>query len=158
MTIVQSIAIAAAVVATPMTSQAKSGASVEETLVAREKQSWDAWQKKDVAFWQRHLSDDHVEMDGPGGPQDRNFVMSGIANRTCAVTTYNLDKFTFRQLGRDAAMLVYHAAQEFACGDKRIPNVGWVTSVYQRRDGRWQNVLFEHMPEPPPKPPASKQP
>ena len=61
-------------------------------------------------------------------------------------------------LGRDAAMLVYHAAQEFACGDKRIPNVGWVTSVYQRRDGRWQNVLFEHMPVPPPKPPASKQP
>ena len=120
-------------------------ASTERTLIALEKQSWAAWQKKDVSFWKRHLSADHVEMDGPSGPQDRNYVINGVASRKCDVASYSLDRFTFRPLGPRAAMLVYHASQEFLCGDKRIPNAGWVTSLYQQRRGRWQNVLFEHL-------------
>ena len=127
--------------------------TVEQVLIAQEKQSWAAWQSQDLAFWQRHLSADHVEMDGPNGPQDRAYVLSGVANRKCAVASYNVDDFTFRQLGADGAMLVYHAVQQFACGDRHIDNVGWVTSVYQRRKGRWENVLFEHLAVPPPKHP-----
>ena len=34
---------------------------LQAQLIALEKQSWVAWQKKDGAFWQRHLSADHVE-------------------------------------------------------------------------------------------------
>lgn len=132
--------------------------TVEQILIDREKQSWAAWQNKDLAFWQRHLSADHVEMDGPNGPQDRDYVLTGVAKRACAVTSYNVDNFTFRRLSSDAAMLVYHATQEFACGEKRIPNVGWVTSVYKRRNGRWENVLFEHLAVPPPKQPPAQKP
>ena len=132
--------------------------SLEGQLIAREKASWAAWQKKDLAFWQRHLSADHVEIDGPGGPQDRNYVLKGVANRTCTVPTYELGNFTFRRRGADAGMLVYRASQEFACGDKRIPNVGWVTSLYARRNGKWENVLFEHYPVPPPKAAAVAKP
>ena len=146
----RSLAITACLAVTAAT--AAPSPSIEQTLVALEKQSWAAWQAQDVAFWQRHLSADHVEMDGPNGPQDRNYVISGVANRQCSVTSYSLDNFTFRKLGTGAAMLVYHASQEFACGDKRIPNTGWVTSLYVRRDGRWQNVLFEHLVIPTPKP------
>ena len=127
-------------------------ASVEAQIVDREKQSWAAWQNKDVAFWERHLSVDHVEIDSPKGPQDRNYVLNGVAGRNCSVTNYNLDNFSFRALGPNAAMVVYRATQEFACGDKRIPNTGWVTSVYRRGNGKWENVLFEHMLIPPPKP------
>jgi hypothetical protein len=105
-----------------------------------------------VAFCKRHLSTDHVEIDGANGPQDRDYVIDGVANRKCSVASDNLDSFTFRQLGPDAGMLVYRATQEFSCGDKRIPNSGWVTSLYQRRGGRWLNVLFEHLLIPPPKP------
>ncbi|MFL6759118.1 nuclear transport factor 2 family protein [Sphingomonas sp.] len=126
--------------------------SIEAQLIDREKQSWAAWQGQDVAFWKRHLSTDHVEIDGPNGPQDRDYVINGVANRKCSVASYNLGSFTFRQLGPDAGMLVYRATQEFACGDKHIPNSGWVTSLYQRRGGRWLNVLFEHLLIPPPKP------
>ena len=132
------------------------GSSVEAQLVDREKQSWAAWQNKDLPFWQKHLSADHVELDGPNGPQDRDYVLKGVAGRTCSIASYKIDKFTFRQLGSDVGMLVYRAEQEFACGDKHIPNVGWVTSLYQRRNGRWENVLFEHLVVPQPKPAAAK--
>lgn len=141
-------------IATAGSAQTSSEASVERRLTDLEKQSWAAWQKKDLAFWERHLSSDHVEMDGPDGPQDRNYVLKGVANRVCAVTSYTLDDFTFRSLGADAAMLVYHASQEFACGEKRVPNDGWVTSVYRQRDGRWENVLFQHVEVPGKKPQA----
>ncbi|HKU92677.1 MAG TPA: nuclear transport factor 2 family protein, partial [Sphingomicrobium sp.] len=97
--------------------QPKPPASLEAQLIARERASWSAWQKKDVAFWRRHLSADHVEIDGPGGPQDRNYVLKGVAGRTCTVPRYKLGNFTFRRLGADAGMLVYKAEQEFACGD-----------------------------------------
>ena len=147
-----SAAIALLVLATSSTTWAKP-ASMEAQIVDLEKQSWSAWQSKDVAFWQRHLSADHVEIDSPKGPQDRNYVLNGVAGRNCSVTTYNLDNFSFRPLGPDAAMVVYRATQEFACGDKRIANTGWVTSVYRRGNGKWENVLFEHMLIPPPKAP-----
>ena len=148
--------LAGIALASSASAAAPPGNSLEAQLIAREKASWAAWQSKDVAFWQRHLSADHVEIDGPDGPQDRDYVLKGVAGRTCAVTSYKVDNFTFRPLGADAAMLVYHASQEFACGDKHIPNVGWVTSTYARRNGRWENVLFEHYPVPPPKPAAIK--
>jgi hypothetical protein len=137
---------------------APSPRGVEQTLIDREKQSWVAWQKQDVAFWQRHLSADHVEIDGPQGPKDRNYVLHGVSNRPCAVTSYNLGNFSFRPLGADAGMLVYRAEQQLVCGDKHIPNVGWVTSLYARRNGKWENVLFEHYAVPPPKPAAAAKP
>lgn len=146
---------AAAALVSPALAQTATPPGTEAHLIDLERQSWAAWQKKDLAFWERHLSADHVEMDGPDGPQDRTYVLKGVANRACAVASYDLDRFTFRQIDADTAMLVYHAAQEFACGDKRIPNIGWVTSLYQRRNGRWENVLFEHMVILPPKPPAA---
>jgi Domain of unknown function (DUF4440) len=144
------IAIAAALASTaPGLAAAKPPSSLEAHLIALEKQSWEAWQKKDVPFWQRHLSGDHVEIDGPVGPQDRNYVIKGVGERSCSVDNYKVDNFQFRALGRDAGMLVYHAEQQFTCGDKHFPNVGWVTSLYRRKNGAWENVLFEHYPVPP---------
>jgi len=143
------IAIAAVTVSTHP-AIAKPG-GLEAQLIDRERQSWTAWKDKDLAFWKGHLSADHVEIDGPDGPKDRNYVLKGVADRACAVTSFKLGTFSFRQLGADSGMLVYHADQEFACGDKHIPDSGWVTSLYRRKNGRWENVLFEHLAVPPPK-------
>jgi len=154
--LIASIVAFASAAATP--AQPKAANGLETRLIDREKQSWAAWQNKDLAFWQRHLSADHVEIDGPNGPQDRNYVLKGVADRSCAIASYKIDNFTFRQLSSDAGMLVYRAEQEFACGDKHIPNVGWVTSLYKRHGGRWENVLFEHLAVPPPKPAATEKP
>ena len=147
----------AAMLLVPAVADAKP-ATLEMQLIAREKASWVAWQKQDVAFWQRHLSADHVEIDGPQGPKDRDYVLHGVANRPCAVSSYNLDNFSFRPLGADAGMLVYRAEQQLACGDKHILNTGWVTSLYARRNGKWENVLFEHYAVPPPKPAVAAKP
>jgi hypothetical protein len=119
--------------------------SLKDHLIALEKRSWDAWQRMDARFWQDFLSDDHLEIQ-PGGVADKKAVIAGIASRQCAVKTYRVDRFSFRQLGADAAVLAYWAAQDTTCGSIKVPSPVWATSIYQRRNGRWQNVLYEHTP------------
>jgi len=117
-----------------------------DEVIAQEKDSWRAWQTKDVAFWERHLSSDHIELDGPNGPTGKDAVVKGIGARKCSVANYNLGDFTVRELDIDTVLLVYKATQVFVCASGRISTVGWITSLYERRHGRWENVLFEHLP------------
>ena len=132
--------------------QANAAGNVEQTLIAMERQSWVAWQRQDVEFWRGFLSEDHVEVHNMIGATGREQVISGIARRLCTVSDYALDHFTFRRFGADTALLVYRAAQTTECGGHRVPSPVWATSLYQRRHGRWVNVLYVHTPIPSPPP------
>lgn len=133
---------------------AAQGASVEQTLVDLEKQSWAAWQRMDAEFWKRFLSDDHVEVNGFVGAIGKADVIRGIAGKACTVASYKVDHFQFRPIDARTAALVYRAEQDTTCGAIKVPSPVWATSVYQLRDGRWQNVLYGHTPAltPPAKP------
>jgi hypothetical protein len=120
--------------------------TTERALVDLETQSWAAWQKMDAGFWDRFLSDDHIEISGYAGAVGKKAVIDGIRGKVCHVASYKVDHFTFRQLGRDTAVLVYRAEQDTTCGAIKVPSPVWATSVYQLRGGRWQNVVYEHTP------------
>jgi hypothetical protein len=127
----------AAAVASPTT---------EQTLIDLETRSWAAWQKMDAGFWDRFLSDDHIEVSGYAGATGKKSVIAGIQSKVCHVASYKVDHFTFRQLDPKTAVLVYRAEQDTTCGGIKVPSPVWATSLYQLRDGRWQNVLYEHTP------------
>ena len=118
----------------------------ETELVALEKASWAAWQKMDSAFWSRFLSDDHIEVSGFVGSTGKADVIRGISSKVCTVKSYNVDHFTFRQMDPKTAVLIYRAEQDTTCGGMKVPSPVWATSVYQKRGGRWQNILYEHTP------------
>jgi hypothetical protein len=120
---------------------------LETELIALEKQSWVAWKGHDSAFFQRFLSDDHVEVQ-PYGVTDKAHVVAGVASPGCKVDDYSVGDFRFRRLGPDAAMLVYRAQQSTTCFGKPVPSPATVTSIYQRRDGQWFNILFSQNPLP----------
>ena len=120
--------------------------ATEQKLINLEKQSWAAWQKMDDRFWDRFLSDDHIEISGYVGATGKAAVIGGIRSKVCRVNSYAVDHFTFRQLDARNAVLVYRAEQDTACGGIKVPSPVWATSVYQLRGGRWQNVLYEHTP------------
>ena len=122
-------------------------ATDQQTLIDLEKQSWAAWQKMDAAFWDRFLSDDHIEISGHAGVTGKKNVLAGIQSKLCHVVSYKVDHFTFRQLDPKTAVLVYRAEQDTTCAGIKVPSPVWATSLYQLRDGRrWQNVLYEHTP------------
>jgi hypothetical protein len=120
--------------------------STEQKLIDLETQSWAAWQKMDAGFWDRFLSDDHIEVSGYAGAVGKKAVIDGIRSRVCHVASYKVDHFTFHQLDPDTAVLVYRAEQDTTCGGIKVPSPVWATSVYQLRGGRWQNVVYEHTP------------
>jgi hypothetical protein len=119
---------------------------LEARLTAFEKASWAAWQRMDVSFWTDFLSDDHIELNASVGPVGKAAVIGGIAKKVCKVRNYKVDRFTFRRLDENTAILVYRADQDTSCGSVIVPTPSWATSIYQRRAGKWKNVLFELTP------------
>jgi hypothetical protein len=119
---------------------------LEARLTAMEKASWAAWQNMDVPFWEDFLSDDHIELNAFVGPVGKAVVIGGIAKKVCKVRNYKVDRFTFRRLDENTAILVYRADQDTSCGSVTVPTPSWATSIYQRRAGKWKNVLFELTP------------
>lgn len=118
---------------------------LDQALIAMERQSWVAWQGHDARFWEAFLSEDHVEIHG-GGIVGKAEVVALVRSGACRVERYALDRFTVTRIGPDTALLTYRADQATRCGDEAVPTPVWVTSLYQRRAGRWLNVLYGHTP------------
>ena len=120
---------------------------LEATLVGLERRSWQAWQQRDGAFFEKFLSDDHVEVGIQGIARKRS-VVAGVASPACVVRGYTLDAFQFTRLGPTTAVLMYHAEQDTLCGGQRVPSPAWVSSLYVLRGGRWQNAVYQQTPTP----------
>lgn len=119
--------------------------ALQDQLVRREKQSWEAWQNHDGKFFEEFLSDDHAEV-GFTGLTNKEHVVAGVASGVCKVANYTLDHFEFKLLRDDVALLTYHEAQETSCQGKAVPSPCWVSSLYMNRGGRWLNVLYQQTP------------
>jgi hypothetical protein len=50
----------------------------------------------------------------------------------------------YARIAKDTAALIYRAEQDTTCGGVKVPSPVWATSVFVRRDGRWQNFLYQH--------------
>ena len=116
-------------------------AALKEELVKLEKQSWEAWKNRDGKFFQEFLSEDHIEV-GFGGIANKKEVVEFVASPVCTVKSYELDHFELKLLDSNTALLTYREAQDTTC-HKVVPSPCWVSSLYMRREGRWQNVLYQ---------------
>jgi Domain of unknown function (DUF4440) len=116
--------------------------TLREKLVALEKQSWEAWKNHDGGFFQKFLSDDHVEV-GFNGVTDKAAVVAGVGSPICSVKQYSLDRFQLVVMDANAAVLTYHAAQETTCNGVVVPSPVWASSLYLKRGGHWFNALYQ---------------
>jgi hypothetical protein len=121
---------------------AREQADLLETLTRLEKASWEAWQKRDGAYFDAFLSDDHVEV-GIGGPTGKATVVAGVASPNCIVRSYEIDHFALTVFAADSALLTYHAQQDTTCRGQAVPSPAWASSLYVRRDGHWRNALYQ---------------
>jgi hypothetical protein len=115
---------------------------VKGTIIALEKQSWEAWQKRDGKFFADFVTDDHVDVHG-SGPADKKAVVAVVGSPMCVVKSYGVEDFHFTQFSPDTALIVYRAEQDTTCGGNPVPSPSWISSLYVRRDGKWKNALFQ---------------
>src|SRR5690242_10092727 len=118
---------------------------LRDTLIQLEKGSWDAWMARDGTYFASFLSDDHVEV-GSYGIGTKDEIVKFVGNPVCVVKSFALDQFKFTRLSADTALLVYYAQQDTMCGKAKVPSPAWASSLYVRRDGRWQNALYQQTP------------
>ena len=116
--------------------------ALKETLVRLEKQSWEAWQKRDGKFFEEFLSEDHVEV-GFGGLTNKATVVAGVDSPICVVKSYSVDKFELTVFDKNTALLTYHAVQDTSCGGNAVPSPVWVSSLYVKRRDHWLNAFYQ---------------
>lgn len=120
--------------------------ALKDTLVSLEGQSWQAWQRRDDAFFEAFLSDDHVEV-GFRGVARKAAVVAGVASPACVVRSFAIDSFQLTSLNPTTALLTYHATQQTVCGGHAVPSPVWASSLYVRRGSRWLNAMYQQSQE-----------
>jgi Domain of unknown function (DUF4440) len=127
----------------PEASPGPRSGTLEDTLIALEKKSWEAWKNRDGKFFDEFLSDDHLEV-GFGGIANKAAVVNMVGSPVCTVKSYSVDKFKCTLLDSNVAVLNYYATQDTVCYGKPVPSPVWVTSLFVKRGERWVNVLYQH--------------
>ncbi len=118
-------------------------AALKADLVAMEKKAWEAWETKNPDYFRTFLADDAIS-NGGGVVETRDQILKFIGTNNCDIRGYSFDEgsFAVRRIDADAAILTYQATQDYACDGKPGPTPVWATTVYVRRKGRWQNMLY----------------
>ena len=111
-----------------------------------ETSSWEAWKNRDGKFFEGFLSGDHVEI-GFSGVTNKESVVRSVGSPSCIVKGYKIDGFELKIIDQTTALLTYHAWQETTCNGKPVPTPVWVGSLYQKRNGKWLNVVYQQSQE-----------
>lgn len=146
-----SITVTAICIAQTGKSQASSfRKSVEETLIANEKESWEAVRKKDYKTFESFLADDFYDIFPNGQAVTKTEMLQNYI-RGVNLVDYSLSDFKVIMLNRDAAIVVYQAvahgsesqaASRDAAKGTMIAIHAAVTSGWARRGGKWLNVFY----------------
>src|SRR4051812_45239426 len=115
---------------------------LKSSLVELEKKSWEAWQKRDGKFYEHFLSDDHVEVGGSGRSTKKE-VADFVGSPACIVKSYAVREFELTRFNENTALLTYHAEQDTTCHGKQVTSPVWVSSLYLKRKGHWENALYQ---------------
>jgi ketosteroid isomerase-like protein len=119
-------------------------AQIEKAIIAREKASVEAWQKKDKAFYADYLTDDATYF-GPRSPYLEvdpkvNFLPK-FEQYTTMFKYLDFEMLNPRvQVYGDVAILTYNESVTGEMGGKSISYTGKVTSVYVKQGNTWRTV------------------
>lgn len=118
-----------------MSAKARSN-PVEATLIALEKQAWEAFKNKDGKFFQNFMSEDSM-LVGDSDISDKAATVKFVNDSPCEVRSYSLNNFKVTMLDKDAAIVTYKAMQDITCTGKAGPAQVMASSVYVKRGGKW---------------------
>ena len=109
--------------------------SIEKTLIAREKQKWDAFKKKDVNAIAAFYAEDFFSVGyGAAGVLRVTKAEMIQAVALSDVAGYTLKDFKLVRLDEDCAVLTYKAVGKYPI---------YATSVWVNRDGKWLTAFYQ---------------
>jgi hypothetical protein len=122
--------------------QVKASKAVSDQLEKMERQAWDAFGRGDGKFFEGFYSTDAIQID-PNGILTRKEAIAGISSKPCELKGYSFSNFRVTVLNATTAFVTYSATQDAACGGQKVPDKLFASSVYVKRNGKWQGALHQ---------------
>ena len=115
-----------------------------EFFLALEERVWQAQVSGDAAAEREVLPEDFLGVD-TGGFNDLERHLAQLADGPITAQ-YALSEARLLRLGEDAALLSYRA--DARSPGAEVEEVFYISSLWQRRDGRWWNTFSQDTPGP----------
>jgi ketosteroid isomerase-like protein len=121
-----------------------SSQDIAKQIIAREKAAFEAWQRKDKAFWADYLTDDATYF-GPMSPyletEPKVNFLPKFEEYAERFKMLDFQMYNPRvQVYGDTAILTYNSAVMADFGGRVMNYTGKVTSVYVKQGGTWRVV------------------
>ena len=132
-------------------------APTKESLMAMEKQAWEAWKNTDSKFFEEFMSDRWVSFSS-SGREDKAANLKRLVDSKCDVKSYSMSDDQLHMLGNDVAVVSYKAKQDATCAGTKIPEEVWASSAYVREGDKWKALTYVENAVVDPKAPPAKAP
>jgi len=120
-----------------------------DVIIAQENAVWKAYVDGNTADIARFLLPDYIDVGNQIWNSDQVLTFIRKFHEECTLAPIKIldPRVTF--LGPDIATLVYHATEKPTCGTRTMSGETNISTVWVRRDGRWQMHLHTEYAIPP---------
>jgi ketosteroid isomerase-like protein len=118
--------------------------SVGEQVIAREKASLEAWQRKDKAFFENFMSEDSTYFSFANPYLETDPKTNFLPKFEKYVEMFKINDFQMYnpkvQVYGDTAILTYNSSVSISFGGQPMNYTAKMTSVYVKQNGTWRVV------------------
>lgn len=120
-------------------------APTKTMLVELETKAFEAWKKKDAAFWNTHLDDRFVSFTD-GKRADKAGEIKMLSESKCDITSHAFSDEKMVPVGNDAIILTAKATIEGSCAGKKLPSPITFGTLYVRSGETWKAAYHNEVP------------
>jgi len=121
--------------------------NVPQELVRTETGFFEAWKKKDQAYFRDHIPENGISWGEDGTfSREQQLAEQQASAKTCTVEGYGLSDFGALPLAAGAYLLTYKAEQYATCNGEKAPVHMNGSSIYIFKAGRWQAIYRAEVP------------
>lgn len=118
--------------------------SISDQIIAREKASFEAWQRKDRAFFEKFLSEDSTYFSPENPYLETDPKVNFFPKFEKYAEMFKINDFQMYnprvQVYGDTAILTYNSSVSISMGGQPINYTAKVTSVYVKQGNAWRVV------------------
>ena len=124
----------------PFASRNASDISLEQQVVAKEREGLDALKSGNVELFGNLTADDAVLVDAHG-PATKAQVLKNVAEFT--LSDYSMDNLQFVPLSPNSGLITYKISEKGVSHGKEFAAQAWVSSIWTHRGDKWLCVFSQ---------------
>jgi hypothetical protein len=130
----------ASAAAHPFASRNAGDISLEQQVVAKEREGLDALKSGNVELFGNLTADDAVLVDAHG-PATKAQVLKNVAEFT--LSDYSMDNLQFVPLSPNSGLITYKISEKGVSHGKEFAAQAWVSSIWTHRGDKWLCVFSQ---------------